>query len=63
MALDSTDSSKTFLISKIIYHLPEQIIQNVLYLGAMDAKSDRKDTLMSMLQDLHQEFIIKQGCQ
>ena len=53
MALDSTDSSKTFLISKIIYHLPEQIIQNVLYLGAMDAKSDRKDTLMSMLQDLH----------
>ena len=29
----------------------------------MDAKSDSKDTLMSMLQDLHQEFVIKQGHQ
>ena len=36
---------------------------NILYLDVMGAKSDSKDTLMSMLQDLHQEFILKQGCQ
>ena len=33
---------------------------NVLYLNVMDAKSDSKDTLMTMLQELHLEFIKKQ---
>jgi len=36
---------------------------NVLYLDVMDAKSDSKDTLMSMLQNLHQQFISRQGRQ
>lgn len=36
---------------------------NVLYLDVMDAKSDSKDTLMSMLQNLHQQFVSRQGHQ
>ena len=68
LALDTctTESSKTFLnlqdyLSLTRANHTER--SNVLYLDVMDAKSDSKDTLMSMLQDLHQEFVIKQGHQ
>lgn len=34
---------------------------NVFYHNIMDAKSDSKDTLVSMLHDLHQNFVQKRG--
>ena len=63
VALECSETSKTFLnlqdyLSLTRANHTER--SNVLYLDVMDAKSDSKDTLMSMLQDLHQEFILKQ---
>ena len=34
---------------------------NVVYLQVLDAKSDSKDTLMQILHELYQQFIIGQG--
>ena len=34
---------------------------NVVYLQVLDAKSDSKDTLMQILNELYQQFIIGQG--
>ena len=36
---------------------------NVYYLNVMDAIADNKDTLISMLHDLHKQFIAEQNCQ
>ena len=36
---------------------------NYYYLDILDAIADNKDTLMSLLYDLHEQFIQKKGCQ
>ena len=62
VALESKEPQKTFLNIQDYFSLTRTNHterSNVLHLDVMDAKSDNKDTLMSMLQDLHQEFIKK----
>ena len=66
LALENFESSKTFLDIQEYLSLTRATHSeksNILYLDVMDAKSDSKDTLMAMLQDLYQEFIIEQGRQ
>ena len=66
VAIGSTNPQETFIniqdyLSLVRANHTEK--SNVLYLDVMDAKSDSKDTLMSMLQNLHQQFISRQGRQ
>ena len=66
LALESNESPKTFLNLQDYLSLTRtnhMERSNVLYLDVMDAKSDSKDTLMSMLQDLHQDFVVERGHQ
>ena len=63
VANGSTNLQETFINTQVYLSLERANHTEKSNLDVMDVKSDSKDTLMSMLQNLHQQFVSRQGRQ
>ena len=61
VAKGSTNLQETFINTQVYLSLERANHTEKSNLDVMDVKSDSKDTLMSMLQNLHQQFVSRQG--